>query len=66
MITPGFNHEPLQNNEIERINEYNSNMANNALRVLAVAYKEIDELPAQIDSETIEKDLNFVRTNWYD
>ena len=35
-------------------------MANNALRVIAVAYKDIEKLPSHIESETIEKELNFV------
>ncbi len=35
-------------------------MANNALRVIAVAYKDIEKLPSRIESETIEKELNFV------
>jgi len=65
-ITDGNKALDLTSEKVEKINEYNSIMANNALRVLAVAYKEIEELPLQIESETIEKDLNFVRINWYD
>ena len=38
----------------------NENMANNALRVIAVSYKEVDFLPEKIDSENIENDLIFV------
>ena len=35
-------------------------MAKKALRVIAVAYKDVPVLPSKIDSKTIEKDLNFV------
>ena len=43
-----------------RIMGYNTQMADKALRVLAVAYKELDFLPGKIDSANIEKDLIFV------
>lgn len=42
------------------INHENINMANNALRVLAVAYLDLDILPNQIDTNTLEKNLTFV------
>ncbi len=42
------------------INEANGNMASRALRVLAVAVKDIDELPEVISAETIEDDLVFI------
>lgn len=42
------------------INRKNENMANNALRVLALAYKDVDTLPNKIDTNTIEKELTFV------
>jgi Ca2+-transporting ATPase len=35
-------------------------MGKNALRVLAIACRELDELPEEISSETLEKDLTFV------
>ena len=38
----------------------NNEMSSDALRVLAVAYKEIDELPAEITSETLETGLTFM------
>ncbi len=41
---------------IEKINE---KMANDALRVLAIAYKDVSSLPSNIDSKSIEKDLIF-------
>ncbi|SKA77367.1 Ca2+-transporting ATPase [Caloramator quimbayensis] len=42
------------------IKEANSNFANSALRVLAFAYREYDEMPKTISSDTIEKDMIFV------
>ena len=38
----------------------NLNMANKALRVIAVAYKDINVLPNKITTETIENNLQFV------
>ena len=49
--------------EKEVVLNRNSNMADKALRVLGVAYQEVENLPNQINIETIEKDLIFVRTN---
>ena len=40
--------------------EQNRDMASNALRVLAVAYRPLQEVPASITPETVEKDLVFV------
>jgi P-type Ca2+ transporter type 2C len=40
------------------INEANENMANDALRVLAIGYKDIDCIPCDISD--LEKDLNFL------
>lgn len=42
------------------IKENNENMAKEALRVLAFAYKEIDHLPTKEEMKTIESDLTFV------
>ena len=42
------------------IKNKNNKMAEKALRVLAVAYLDVDILPNQIDSETIEKGLIFI------
>ena len=42
------------------IRENNENMAKNALRVLAFAYKELDHKPSKEDMKTIEKDLTFI------
>ncbi len=44
----------------ERILKENEKMANKALRVIAVAYKEVESLPNKIDSINIEKNLTFV------
>ncbi|WP_298653940.1 calcium-translocating P-type ATPase, PMCA-type [uncultured Proteiniphilum sp.] len=43
----------------ETIKEENHRMAQSALRVLAVAYKDIDAVPTEVDVETVEKDLVF-------
>jgi P-type Ca2+ transporter type 2C len=40
--------------------EQNRDMASNALRVLAVAYRPLQEVPASVTPETVEKDLVFV------
>ena len=40
--------------------EINEKMSENALRVLAIAYKEIDTIPETLTSEEIEKDLIFM------
>ena len=46
--------------DIEKAREMTNSMSADALRVLAVGYKVIDELPSEITSETLEKDLTFV------
>lgn len=43
-----------------KVQKENLKMANRALRVIAVAYKDINKLPTKIDSDTIENNLNFV------
>jgi len=40
--------------------EQNRDMASNALRVLAVAYRPLHEVPASVSPESVEKDLVFV------
>ena len=52
----------LNNNVINKIKQKNENMAERALRVIAVAYVDLDYLPKIINSENI----NFCRFNWYD
>lgn len=44
-------------NNIQKINE---KMANDALRVIAISYKDVEYLPHNITSENIEKELVFV------
>ena len=43
-----------------KIEQENNNMAKQALRVIAVAYSELNSLPSKIDSTTIENNLIFV------
>ncbi len=45
--------------DIEKAKEITEKMSENALRVLAIAYKEIDEIPDEITSENLETDLIF-------
>ncbi len=44
----------------EDINIKNTNMAQKALRVIAVAYKDLDYLPNKIDAKNLENNLTFV------
>lgn len=50
---------PLSEAEKERIRAANTGMAEKALRVLAVACKEIEALPPEVTPETLEKRLVF-------
>jgi len=43
-----------------KVQKENEQMANKALRVIAIAYKDVDILPANIESSSIERNLNFV------
>ena len=43
-----------------KIKNENEQMAHKALRVIAVAFKDVTELPRKIDSSTIENNLTFV------
>ena len=51
--------EDLENYK-ERINKYNNEMANEALRVLAMAYKEIDHIPSKEEMANMENDLIYI------
>lgn len=51
-ITPVFS-------KIENIKEQNKIMADKALRVIAVAYKDVESLPTKLNAQTIEEDLTF-------
>ena len=50
----------LDSNKIQQINKVNNNMASNALRVIGIAYNDIDYLPNKIDANIIEANLTFV------
>ncbi|MCW1735929.1 calcium-translocating P-type ATPase, PMCA-type [Anaerorudis cellulosivorans] len=50
---------PITQEDIESIRRQNESMAQDALRVLAVAYKDIDELPDKVTVETVENTLVF-------
>ena len=56
----GFNNIRVQALQSSKIQSENKQMAQNALRVIAVAYKDIDYLPNKIDSANIENNLTFV------
>ena len=45
---------------LERAKQMNEEMSSQALRVLAVAYKEIDEVPKNLTPQKIEYDLTFM------
>ncbi|MBR6527292.1 MAG: calcium-translocating P-type ATPase, PMCA-type [Lachnospiraceae bacterium] len=46
--------------DLEQASEKNDDMSRQALRVLTIAYKVMDQLPKEITIETIEKDLTFM------
>jgi Ca2+-transporting ATPase len=50
---------PITASDIERIIKVNDELAGQAMRVLAVAYRSIDKMPDKIESQAIEKDLTF-------
>ncbi len=50
----------IDTDEAKRVSVQNEEMASNALRVLGVAYKDIDAVPAELESETLETGLTFV------
>lgn len=50
----------ITGDDIHRIFEKNEEMASKALRVLAIAYKYMDELPSDISAASIEDNLTFV------
>lgn len=51
--------QPLSQETVEDILSVNTTMAKEALRVLAGAYKIIDTLPTEINSDTVEQKLTF-------
>ena len=50
----------LDYQRIKQIENQNNKMADDALRVLAIAYLDTQSLPTKIDSESVEKNLIFV------
>ena len=59
-INDGTAVRPLTEKDIEDIHKANMEMASRALRVLAVGYKTISELPVTFAPATIEKDFIFL------
>ena len=57
---PSFTVRNITGDDIHRIFEKNEEMASKALRVLAIAYKYMDELPSDISAVSIEEGLTFV------
>lgn len=55
-----LNNIRVQTLQTARIQNDNRQMAQKALRVIAVAYKDVDSLPNKIDSENIENNLTFL------
>ena len=51
---------PLDKSLLDKILKANASLADNAMRVLAVAYRRFDTLPEPADVETVEKDLTFL------
>lgn len=51
---------PITKADITKINQANEDMASNALRVLAIAYKELDENPTDTRVEALESELIFL------
>lgn len=55
--------DELTSVNLSKIENENNNMADNALRVLAVSYIDLEKLPEEINSNTLENNLIFVRIN---
>jgi len=51
---------PLDESQRQRILEMNAALASNALRVLGVAYRSLNEMPENPTPETVERDLVFM------
>ncbi len=59
-ITIHGNVRPITEEDIQTIKKENHRMAQSALRVLAIAYKDIDSLPGEINDQTVENNLIFI------
>ena len=46
--------------DYEKAEKANAEMSNDALRVIAVGYKELDEIPSEVTSENLENNLTFL------
>lgn len=51
--------QPMDKAEEDLILQTNTGLAKQALRVLAMAYKVVDEIPSELSSESVETDLIF-------
>jgi Ca2+-transporting ATPase len=51
---------PMTSDQLAKIEEANTHMANDALRVLAIAYKRIDQVPVELESSSLEEELIFL------
>jgi Ca2+-transporting ATPase len=51
---------PMEEHDLQAIREADNRMAQQALRVLGVAYRKLDRLPEKIAADEIERDLVFV------
>jgi P-type Ca2+ transporter type 2C len=52
--------ENLTDDDKSKIKLENEKMGNNALRVLAISYKNTDDIPERLSSDDVEKDLIFI------
>ncbi|WP_230268007.1 calcium-translocating P-type ATPase, PMCA-type [Allobaculum fili] len=52
--------DKITHGDKEKAREINQKMSENALRVIAIAKREFDELPSDLSAENIEKDLTFL------
>ncbi len=52
--------QPMNNSARQQVEQTNGQMAHRALRVLGLAYKELQELPRVVDFDTLENNLIFV------
>ena len=50
----------ITDEDIDTIKDENNRMAQSALRVLSVAYKDIESIPEDVNAETVENELIFV------
>ena len=55
-----FRQSDLSNSQTQTIQNENLKMAQKALRVLGVAYKYLENLPAKLDQEVVENNMTFV------